>query len=165
VRLSARRIAAILLLACASSVQSAGLAQEDAAFLQKAAQANAAEAKISQSAQTRAVDPTVKAFADRMVEDHTASNRKLEALAKRKGLSVATEPDSEHVMRIGSLQNLEGPAFDRAYAELMIEDHRALVQLYEAAARDAHDADVSRFARKTLPMLREHVRTVQAWPH
>jgi len=136
----------------------------DAAFLEKAAQANAAEVKISQAAQTRALRPAIKSFADRMVEDHSALNREIEAMAKKKGVAVTTEPDAAHLMKFGSLQKLEGGAFDRAYVDLMIEDHTAAVHLFEQAASDSADADEKKFAETTLPMLREHLEAAKALP-
>jgi putative membrane protein len=136
----------------------------DTAFLQKAAAVNAAEIKISQTAQTRAQSSVVKAFADRMVDEHSANEHALEALARKKDIAVTAEPDADHLMRIGTLQNLENGAFDRAYAKLMIEDHRAAVRLLESGARDAQDPDIRKFAEATLPVVREHAQAAAALP-
>lgn len=156
---------ALALFFFASPAWSDGVTAADAAFLQAAAQANAAEVKISQAAQTRATNGQIKAFADRMVDDHSSSNHKLEALAKKKNVAVTAEPDSAHLMKIGELQKLQGGAFDHAYVASMIEDHRAAEQLFERAARDAGDADIRRFAENTLPVLREHRTMAQSLSH
>ena len=62
-------------------------------FLQKAAQANAAEIKTSQAAQTRAVAPAVKAFADRMdlLRKSLATNKRTPS-AKRASKSATGKP-------------------------------------------------------------------------
>jgi putative membrane protein len=140
-------------------------ADAGATFLQKAAQANAAEIKTSQAAQTRAVDPAVKAFADRMVDEHTANEHALDALAKKRGVVVGADPDPDRQIRIGSLQQLKGPAFDRAYAKMMIDDHAATVGLFEAAARTIGDAEIRQFIDATLPVLREHAQAAKTLPH
>ena len=136
-----------------------------AAFLQKAAQANAAEIKTSQAAQTRAVDPAVKALADRMVDEHTANEHALDALAKKRNVTVPAEPDSDGVMRIGSLQNLEGGAFDRAYVRMMVDDHAAAVAFFDEAARTIGDPEIRQFIEATLPVLREHAEAAKALAH
>ena len=144
--------------------QAGALASADATFLQRAAEANAAEVKISQAAQTRATESVVKAFADHMVEDHSASNRELDTLARKKDVALRSEPDAAHLIKIGSLQKLETGEFDRAYARLMVEDHAAGARLFEQAARDAVDVDVRKFAQAALDMWRAHAVLAQALP-
>lgn len=136
-----------------------------ATFLQKAAQANAAEIKTSQTAQTRAVDPAVKAFADRMVDEHTANEHALDALAKKWNVAVSAEPGPDGLIRIGTIQKLKGPAFDRAYMKTMIDDHAATIALFEDASRSIDDAEVRQFVDATLPVLREHAEAAKALPH
>lgn len=149
----------------AASLAAPPLGEADSTFLQKAAQANAAEVKVSQAAQTRAKDATVRAFADRMVKDHSDLGREIEALAKRKNVEIKTEPDPDHMVKIGGLQKLEGTEFDRRYAALMVADHAAAVALFEkAAAESGGDADMKRFAEHALPTLREHAEQAQSLP-
>lgn len=136
-----------------------------AAFLQKAAAANAAEIKTSQAAQTRAADPAVKAFADRMVDEHTANEHALEALAAKRNVPVPADPDPAGVIRIGSLQNLEGAEFDRAYVKTMIDDHAATIAVFEAAARTIEEPAIRQFIDATLPVLREHAAAANALAH
>ncbi|HEY6894875.1 MAG TPA: DUF4142 domain-containing protein [Rhodanobacteraceae bacterium] len=137
----------------------------DAAFLQRAAQANAAEIKTSQAAQTRASDPTVKALADRMVDEHTANEHALEALAKKRSVAVSADPDPDGVIRIGSLQKLEGTEFDRAYVKTMMDGHAAAIALFEEASRATGDAEIRQFVDATLPVLRDHAEAAKALLH
>lgn len=159
------RACALALLLGASRASASGTADTAASFLQKAAQANAAEIKTSQAAQTRAIDPAVKAFADRMVDEHTANEHALEALARKRNVTVGDDPDPERQIRIGTLQKLNGPAFDHAYMNMMIEDHAASIGLFEDAARTTRDAEVRQFVDATLPVLREHAEAAKALPH
>jgi len=138
--------------------------EADVAFVQKAMQANHAEVKVSDAAQTRAKNDRIKTFADRMVKDHSENNTKLEALAKSKNIAFKTEPDADHMMKIGNMAKLKDDEFDRAYAAMMVEDHGAAVALFEKAAADADDPDIKAFASTTLPALREHATMAQALP-
>ena len=155
-------LASIVVLAQA---RAAGSTDAGAAFLQKAAQANAAEIKTSQAAQTRAVDPAVKAFADRMVDEHTANGHALDALAKKRNVAVGDDPDADRQIRIGTLQKLKGSAFDHAYMKTMAEDHAATIGLFEDASRTIDDAEIRQFIEATLPVLREHAQGAKALPH
>ena len=155
----------LALIAAAGQVRAADAIDAGTAFLQKAARANAAEIKTSQAAQTRAVDPAVKAFADRMVDEHTANEHALEALAKKRDVPVTADPDPDQLMRIGNLQRLEGHAFDQAYVKTMIETHAAATGLFENAARAIDDAEIRQFVDATLPVLREHAEAARSLPH
>jgi putative membrane protein len=89
----------------------------------------------------------------------------LDALAKKHDVVLGTEPDADRQIRIGTLQQLEGPAFDRAYAKAMIDQHAQAIALFEKAARSIHDADIRQFVDATLPVLREHAEAAKALPH
>ncbi len=156
---------ALALILGAAQAHAAATNDADATFLQKAAQANAAEIKTSQTAQTRAANPAVKAFADRMVDEHTANEHALEAIAKKRSVAVSADPDPDRQIRIGSLQKLKGVAFDHAYVTIMIGDHAASISLFENAARVVQDAEIRQFIDATLPLLREHAEAAKALPH
>ncbi len=163
--MGAVRACVLGLMLAAAQVRGAGTTDAAATFLQKAAQANAAEIKTSQTAQTRAADPAVKAFADRMVDEHTANGHALDALAKKRNVAVGADPDPDRQIRIGSLQKLKGPAFDHAYVKTMIDDHVATIALFEDAARTLDDPEIRQFVDATLPVLREHTEAAKALPH
>jgi putative membrane protein len=156
------RACALALVIAVAQARGAGTSDADATFLQKAAQANAAEIKTSQVAQTRAIDARVKAFADRMVDEHAANGHALDALAKRRGVAVTADPDPDRQIRIGTLQKLKGPAFDQAYVKTMVEDHAAAIGLFEDASRAVDDAEIRQFIDATLPLLREHAQAAKA---
>ena len=149
----------------AMHARAADMTDPGVAFLQKAAEANAAEIKTSQVAQTRATDPAVKAFADRMVDEHTANEHALDALAKKRKVTVGDDPDAARLIRIGTLQKLEGPAFDQAYVKTLIADHAAAIGLFENASRTINDAEIRQFVGATLPLLREHAEAANALAH
>ena len=159
------RACVLALVLGAAHAYAAGSADGGATFLQKVAEANAAEIKTSQVAQTRATDPAVKAFADRMVDEHAANEHALDALAKKRKVMVGYDPDPARQIRIGTLQKLKGPAFDHAYVKTMIEDHAAAIGLFEDASRTIEDAEVRQFIDATLPVLREHAEAAKALAH
>ena len=131
--------------------------EADREFVSKAATGGTAEVELGRVATQRAVRPSVRSFAERMVADHGRANAELAALARRKGLDVPTalEP-SQQAMR-DRLSGLSGPDFDRAYMSEIVRDHTEDVALFERAAEISSDPDLKAWATRSLPMLRDHL--------
>ena len=129
----------------------------DRDFVSKAASGGTAEVELGRVATQRAVRPSVRSFAERMVADHGRANAELAALARRKGLEVPTalEP-SQQAMR-DRLSGLSGPDFDRAYMSEIVRDHTEDIALFERAAEISSDPDLKAWATRSLPMLRDHL--------
>jgi len=131
--------------------------EADREFVSKAATGGTAEVELGRVATQRAVRPSVRSFAERMVADHGRANAELAALARRKGLDVPTalEP-SQQAMR-DRLSGLSGPDFDRAYMSEIVRDHTEDIALFERAAEISSDPDLKAWATRSLPMLRDHL--------
>jgi predicted outer membrane protein len=59
------------------------------------------------------------------------------------------------------IATLSGAEFDRAYVNAMVRDHAETIRKFELAAQNLDDADLKRFADRTLPTLREHYAMAQ----
>jgi putative membrane protein len=59
------------------------------------------------------------------------------------------------------LSKLSGAAFDRAYMQAMLVDHRKDVNEFRMESKSGKDADVKGWAGKTLPTLEEHLKLAQ----
>jgi len=131
--------------------------EADREFVSKAATGGTAEVELGRVATQRAVRPSVRSFAERMVADHGRANAELAALARRKGLDVPTalEP-SQQAMR-DRLSGLSGPDFDRAYMSEIVRDHTEDIALFERAPEISSDPDLKAWATRSLPMLRDHL--------
>ena len=131
--------------------------EADREFVSKAATGGTAEVELGRVATQRAVRPSVRSFAERMVADHGRANAELAALARRKGLEVPTalEP-SQQAMR-DRLSGLSGPDFDRAYMSEIVRDHTEDIALFERAPEISSDPDLKAWATRSLPMLRDHL--------
>jgi len=139
------------------SSSSTSLASSDASFLKKAALGGLEEVELGKLAADKASNPDVKAFGQKMVDDHTRSNDGLMKLAQQKNLQVPSAPDASGKREIDKLSKLSGAAFDKAYMKAMVEDHKKDVAEFQKAANTAKDSDVKNFATTTLPTLKEHL--------
>ncbi|SAK59776.1 DUF4142 domain-containing protein [Caballeronia ptereochthonis] len=136
------------------SAQSQKLSTIDQQFLQDAGQAGATEIAASKLALTHASDRQVKEFAQRMIVDHTKLARNLDVLAKRHGI---TAPPAADTAVIGSLQNLQGAEFDKAYIEkVAVGGHRKAVELFRKESESGNDTALKAAASKALPVISHH---------
>lgn len=133
------------------------LSQSDRQFVMQAAMAGMAEVQAGELAAQKSSSPQARAFAQRMVEDHTKANQQLMTLAKARGVTPPDELDRTHRQAMERLQKLSGTEFDRAYMKNQIDDHQKAVSLYEQQAKNGRDAELKSFATRQLPTLREHL--------
>ncbi|HTQ80691.1 MAG TPA: DUF4142 domain-containing protein [Thermoanaerobaculia bacterium] len=134
------------------------LGHADKKFLTEAAQGGMAEVQLGQLAASNASDPDVKAFGQRMVDDHSKANHQLKELAMSKGVALPPEVDRSQKRDYDKLSRLSGPEFDRAYMKMMVSDHKKDVEEFAKEARSARDTDVKAFASSTLPTLQDHLK-------
>ena len=133
------------------------MTDDDKEFVSKAGMGGLAEVQMGNVALQKAQNADVKAFAQRMVTDHSQANEELQQLATTKGLALPTELAGEHKDAMEHLSSLSGADFDKQYMKHMVEDHEKDVAEFDKASTTANDADVKTWAGKTLPTLRSHL--------
>ncbi len=146
----------------ASGGTMSSMTNEDKEFVSKAGMGGLAEVQMGNLALQKATNADVKAFAQRMVTDHSKANAELAQLATAKGLALATELGGEHKNAFDHLNSLSGAEFDKAYMKHMVEDHEKDVAEFDKASTSATDADVKGWAGKTLPTLKEHLEQAKS---
>lgn len=127
-------------------------------FLVSAGMGSLYEVQAGNLALQKASHAEVKAFAQRMVTDHSAAAADLSALATAKGVALPTELAGEHKSALDHLSMLSGAEFDKAYMQHMVPDHQRDIAEFERAAGGSVDADLKAWAGKMLPTLRDHLR-------
>lgn len=136
--------------------------KDDADFAVKAANGGMAEVTLGQLAQSNAASQRVKDFGAMMVKDHSEAGDKLKALAQQKNITLpATLGDKEQKM-VNDLQKKTGKDFDKAYMNMMLDDHKEDIQELTKASSNCKDADLKGFATNTLPVLQKHLDSVKA---
>jgi putative membrane protein len=139
-----------------SGMKKSELDPSDVSFLKKAGQANLAEIKTAELANDRASSPTVKRYAQKIIDDHTSVQSQLKTIAQEKGVMLPTEVNAEQKSAYDKLSKLSGKEFDKAYMKQMSKDHHIAIDLYQKEGSAGHDPDLKRFAEKTLPALKQH---------
>lgn len=134
------------------------LTAADKRFLDKAAEGGKAEVELGQLAVQKAASEDVKKFGQRMVDDHTRANQKLQEVAEQKGIKLPDKLDAKDQATKARLEKLSGKQFDEAYMKDMVKDHTKDVNEFQREANDGKDPDVKSFAQTTLPTLQDHLK-------
>jgi putative membrane protein len=136
------------------------IAPTDAAFAQKIAASNAAEIELSRIAYIKAHSPDVRAFARQLLIDHRDMAINLDNFALERGYLVAWRIEPEMASTIERLRTLDGPAFDRAYMDVMVDAHSKSVTTLETQA--ASGRETASLANGFLPTVRHHLEMARA---
>jgi putative membrane protein len=141
----------------------AALANNAEAYVPNAALSDMYEIESSKLAQQKAGSPAIKAFAQQMIADHTATTAKLKATLKSAKLDI-TPPTALDARRQGMIDNLEAASagdFDKAYLDQQTNAHREAITLHSGYAEDGENAALKKLAASTTPIIRHHLDMVQ----
>lgn len=135
--------------------------ETDSKFAVDAANGGMAEVALSKLAQTKATNAKAKEFANMMVTDHTKANDELMALAKSKNITLPATVSDDKQKTADDLSKKSGADFDKDYIDIMLDDHKKTVSMFEDESKNAKDPDIKAFVDKTLPTLKMHLQHVQ----
>ena len=141
--------------------RSSKLAMSDKKFVREAAEGGLAEVELGKLATEKASSEEVKKFGQRMVDDHSKANEELKQVASSKGLNLPEDLSPKDKMLKERLAKLSGSAFDKAYMNNMVKDHKKDVADFSREGSSGADPDVKQFAAKTLPTLKDHLREAE----
>jgi putative membrane protein len=128
-------------------------------FLHKAAAAGMKEVQAAELALRNSQSDDVKAFARKMISDHTKQNSQLTTLAAQNDVQVPKELSEKDKAQVEKLRTATGASFDTAYAKQMQADHAKAVTLFESCADSKNvAADVKSFCRQSVNTLQQHAQ-------
>ena len=133
------------------------VAKEDADFMVNAASGGMLEVQLGQLAQTNSRNRRVKEFGTIMIKDHEEGGKKLKALAASKNITLPDSISNRQQREKERLQKKNGDAFDNAYINMMIEDHKKDIRDFEKQANNGTNPDIKAFASNSLKMLQAHL--------
>lgn len=143
------------------STANGGVPTADRHFMDKAAQGGMAEVELGQLAEQNAQNPEVKSFAQRMVTDHSKANDELKQVAAQEGVSLPTSLDAKDQATKARLEKLHGAAFDKAYMQDMVKDHKKDVAEFKHESQVARTPSLKNWAQQTTPTLESHLQEAE----
>jgi len=131
-------------------------------FAVKAAGGGIMEVELGKLAQQKAVSQRVKDFGAMMEKDHSQAGDELKQLATSKNIAIPGTADDKTKKTMDDLTKKSGKDFDKAYMNMMLDDHKTDIKEFRKAAADLKDTEVKNFASKTLPTLQKHLDSAMA---
>jgi putative membrane protein len=141
-----------------STLAKAATSDSDKQFLSMAAQSDVNEIKLSQLAQTKASSPQVKAFANKMVADHTKLETQMKPFATKWDLTPPAGLDPDHQAIYDRLSGLSGPEFDKAYMTAMDQDHHKALDAFTTEAQTTQDPQFKAAVMKGKAVVAGHTK-------
>ncbi|RDS81385.1 DUF4142 domain-containing protein [Dyella psychrodurans] len=123
------------------------------AFLARAMSDNAAQIAMAKLALQKSRNPQIVELANLIINERVALDQELANLAQGSIDRIALQQAALNNARMTALQSLNGDAFDKTFAGLLIRDHYQIISAYEAVTVGAtHDA-LKTFAHNAVPAL------------
>jgi putative membrane protein len=137
--------------------------QADASnFAVEAANGGMMEVELGKVAQDNAYSPRVKAFGAMMVKDHSEADDKMKAIAGSLNIALPDSVSDATRKEIDQMKMKKGKDFDKAYVDMMVDDHKTDIAAFRKCADNCSDSTIKSFAYTTLPVLEKHLDSIQA---
>ena len=142
---------------CTAAV-TAQTADMDKQFLATASQSDYTEITFSKLAADKATNPQVKAFAEKMITDHTTLETEMKPFADKWGVTPVMTLDATHQQKFDALQQLSGLDFDKAYMMGMDDDHHMALTLFKQEESTTTDKDFKKTVAKGEKVVGMHTK-------
>lgn len=131
--------------------------EKDAQFLVNASEMNLEEIQLGQLAQQKGSSTQVQELGKMMENAHAKSQSSLIALAKSKAITIPTSGTYEVKDSYKNLNEKSGNDFDKAYADMMVSEHKEAIDSFEEASKESVDGDIKNWAVTSLSDMRTHL--------
>jgi putative membrane protein len=128
---------------------------------------NNGEIEQARLALRKSDNPRVQETAQRIIQDHTASNQRIASVANTTGARMEESPLSQGIQGQASeireqLAELSGAEFDRAYLQNQVELHEvALDTVRSQLLPNAEDPQVRQLMAAAAPTLQQHLQEAE----
>ena len=159
-----RLIAASMMVVALSTVGAMAqtAAPSPAEFTTQVSMANRFEIEEAELALKQSSDEKVKAFAQMMVQDHTAAEKGLESAAKAAGAAPVPQLDAAHRQLVDALKGKSGAEFDKAYIADQLAAHSQAVEILTGFSASGGDPALKDWAKAALPIVKKHLDHVRS---
>jgi putative membrane protein len=130
------------------------------ALLNQANQINHSEVDMADMLSNKAGDNTaLSTLATTLKDDHQANESAVKSLADQQNINLKSyEPDKALKDK---LDNLKGDAFNKAFLDHELADHREALRTFENARSQADNHDMKLYIDETIPVLKSHLEMIQ----
>jgi len=126
--------------------------------------ANTVDIDAGKLAKSQAQSKEVKDFAQRMITDHTGSNKEATALVKKLKVTPEESATSTALKKEGAatlkhLKTLKGKDFDKAYIDNEVTFHQTVLSAIDKTLiPNAQNPELKSLLEKTRPVIDDHLQ-------
>lgn len=136
-------------------------ATADQAYVQNAAASDMFEIESSKLAQSKATLPSLKTFAQMMIDEHGKSSAELKTAAGTAGIPVPTMLPAEQQAKLDALKAASGAEFDRLYLADQKAGHQDTLTKVNAYLASAPAGPLKDHAAKVTGVVQKHLNSLE----
>lgn len=133
----------------------------DRAFMKKAEDADIQERDLGRVMMNRSQNSDVRDYAKMLADDHDKDLRNVVNLEEDKGIHQPKDMVQVNNDALAELNKLSGPAMDKRFMEMMVQDHQKDVAEYTKEEQAGEDPAVRDYAAHALTTLDKHLKKAQ----
>ncbi len=133
----------------------------DAQFLVDAVEINMMEMQLGVLAQKKASSTNVSDLGKKLEVEHAAYCKQVVTLAKQKLIPLPLIPSKKAQTAYEKLNEKSNTRFDKAYCNMMVDEHKDALALFEKVSTNASDPEIKAWALSMLPVMKSHLELAQ----
>jgi putative membrane protein len=128
------------------------------------------EIQFGKMAQVKGTSIDIRAYGDRIVKDHQDADRQVKDLAKKDGIPLVAQntsgwlnhfAESQERRFMSDLSRKSGTAFDKAFMDATIDDHKRDISNLESNENSMRQEDLHALLARLLPALEQHLEQAE----
>lgn len=136
-------------------------ASADQAYVQNAAASDMFEIETSKLALEKATLPSIKTYAQMMIDEHTKSTTELKAAAGQAGIPVPAALPADKQAKVDALRGLSGAEFDRQYLADQRSGHQETLAKVNGYIAAAPVGSLKDHASKVTGVVQKHLNSLE----
>lgn len=132
-------------------------------FVSKVAMSDMYEIKASELISKSDIgDEKTKAFANKMIEDHTKTSEALkqQLQSQTETAQLPADMSADQQAMLNKLSGLKGAELRKEYIREQVAAHQEAVKLFQSYSMSGDNKKLKKWALATLPALKEHLHMV-----
>lgn len=127
-------------------------------FLAQAIQDSMVEVDLCELALRKSDRDEVRAFAQKMIDDHSTMGQEMKKLAFARGVLLPGGPGPEDRSHLERLSKLSGKEFDIDFISYNVAEHEKDIKIFSHYAEHGADARITKLAANAVDVLSQHLR-------
>ena len=129
---------------------------EAISFVNEASVRGIAQIEAARLALDKSTSAEVKTYAQQVIDDRTAANKELVAIAQKNNLKMVSNSELTSRSKEFAVKQRDDQSFDEAYARNQVKVLRDTIEIFNKTAV-SKDIDLAGFATENIPKLKHHL--------